>query len=174
MFTSEAYTLKNITTIDGHIITAGKLVVKSQYLCYMQVDTNWYWNKHPQQNVITAKTRTILNPQLKVNTITDIHYIPKILCNRTQEKNPYQDILYVLLILTKITSWKKLFAKTKIIFKDKLKFIAMMKKIYMIISNEYYMYLLYIYILTLIRYFNFLIRCQFDAFKYLYSFEMII
>ena len=28
-----------------------------------------------------------------------------------------------------------------------------MKKIYMIISNEYYMYLLYIYILTIIRYF---------------------
>ena len=40
MFKSEAYTLQDNTTIDGKIITAGELVVKSQYLCYMQVDTN--------------------------------------------------------------------------------------------------------------------------------------
>ena len=42
MFTSESYTLQDNTTIDGQIITAGKLVVKAQYICYMQVDTNWY------------------------------------------------------------------------------------------------------------------------------------
>ena len=40
MFTSEAYTLQDNTTIDGQIITDGKLVVKSQYLCSVQVDTN--------------------------------------------------------------------------------------------------------------------------------------
>ena len=48
MFTSEAYTLQDNTTIDGQIITAGELVVKSQYICYVQVDTNWYWNQHLQ------------------------------------------------------------------------------------------------------------------------------
>ena len=36
MFTSEAYTLQDNTTIDGKIIFAGKLVVKAQYLCYMK------------------------------------------------------------------------------------------------------------------------------------------
>ena len=31
-FISDAYTLKNDTTIDGQVISAGKLVVKAQYL----------------------------------------------------------------------------------------------------------------------------------------------
>ena len=33
MFTSEAYTLQDNTTIDGKFITAGELVVKAQYIC---------------------------------------------------------------------------------------------------------------------------------------------
>ena len=41
MFTSEAYTLQDNTTIDGKIITAGELVVKAWYLCSMQEDNNW-------------------------------------------------------------------------------------------------------------------------------------
>ena len=45
MFTSEAYTLQDNTKIYGQIITAGELVVKAQYLCSMQLDTNWYWNQ---------------------------------------------------------------------------------------------------------------------------------
>ena len=40
MFTSEAYTIQDNTIIDGKIITAGELAVKSQYLRSMQVDTN--------------------------------------------------------------------------------------------------------------------------------------
>ena len=48
MFTLGAYTLQEITKIDGQIITHGELVVKSQYICSMQVDTNWCWNQHPQ------------------------------------------------------------------------------------------------------------------------------
>ena len=48
MFTSEAYTLQDNTTIYVQIITAGGLVLKPQYLCSMQSDTNWYWNRHPQ------------------------------------------------------------------------------------------------------------------------------
>ena len=62
------------------------MVVKAQYLCSMQVDTNWYWNQHPRQHVITVPTRTILHPQLEVNAITDFHEIPKSVCNRTQAK----------------------------------------------------------------------------------------
>ena len=104
IFTSEAYTIQYNTTIDGKIITAGELVVKSQYPCSMQVDTNWYWNKQHQQNVITVPTRKILNPRIEVNAVTDFHAIPISVCNRTQEKKPYQEILYVLLILTVITS----------------------------------------------------------------------
>ena len=33
IFTSEAYTLQDNTTIDWQIITAGELVVKAQYPC---------------------------------------------------------------------------------------------------------------------------------------------
>ena len=83
MLQSEKYTLQDNTTIDGKIITAGGLILKSQYFCYMQVDTNWYWNQHPQQHVITVKTRTIIHPQLEVNSVTYFHAITKIVCNRT-------------------------------------------------------------------------------------------
>ena len=42
MFTSEAYTLHDSTTIDGRIINAGELVIKSQHIFSVQVHTNWY------------------------------------------------------------------------------------------------------------------------------------
>ena len=41
-FISEAYTLQNNTTIDGKVLSAGKLAVKAQYLCSMQENNNWY------------------------------------------------------------------------------------------------------------------------------------
>ena len=41
-FISEAYTLQYNTTINGNIIYAGELVVKAQYLCSIQENTNWY------------------------------------------------------------------------------------------------------------------------------------
>ena len=42
IFKSEGYTLQDNTTIDGKIIPTGEFVVKSQYLCSMKVDSNWY------------------------------------------------------------------------------------------------------------------------------------
>ena len=36
MFISETYTLQNINTIDGKIISAGELIVKAKYICSMQ------------------------------------------------------------------------------------------------------------------------------------------
>ena len=63
IFTSGSYTLQENTTIYGHFITAGELVVKEQYLCYMQVDTNWYCNQQPKHHVITVPTCTILHTQ---------------------------------------------------------------------------------------------------------------
>ena len=86
MLTSGAYTLKENTTIYGQIITAGELVVKSQYLCYMQIDTNCYWNQKSQHLAITVPTHTILHPQLEVNTVTYFHTIPTSVCTRTQSK----------------------------------------------------------------------------------------
>ena len=44
MFTFGAYKLQESTTIDGQIITASEWVVKEKYFCFMQIDTNWYWN----------------------------------------------------------------------------------------------------------------------------------
>ena len=62
------------------------MVVRLQYLCYMQVYTNWYWNKHPQQNLITVTTHTILHPELEVNTVTDFYAIPTSVCTMTEAK----------------------------------------------------------------------------------------
>ena len=66
IFTSEAYTLQNKKTIDGQLITAGALVVKAQYICSVQLDTNWYWNQQPKQHVITVPARTILIHNLEL------------------------------------------------------------------------------------------------------------
>ena len=95
MFTSEAYSLQGNTKIYGQVITVGELVVKAQYICSMQVYTNWYWNQQPKNHVITVPTRTITHPRLEVYAVTDFHAIPTSVCTKTQEKNPYQDSLYV-------------------------------------------------------------------------------
>ena len=95
MLYSGAYTLQENTTIDRKIINACELVVKAQYICSMQIDTNWYWNQQAKHHVITVPTRTILHPQLEVNAVTDFHSIPTRVCTRTQAKNPSQDSLYV-------------------------------------------------------------------------------
>ena len=52
----------------------------------MQTDTNWYWNQQPKHHFITVPTRTIIHPQLEVNTVTYFHSIPTSLCTRTQAK----------------------------------------------------------------------------------------
>ena len=39
-FLSDSYRLKNNTTVDGQVISAGELVVKAQYICSMQKNTN--------------------------------------------------------------------------------------------------------------------------------------
>ena len=95
MFTSGAYKLQENTSIDGQIITAGELVVKAKYICSMQIDTNWYWNQQPKHHVVTVPTRTILHPQLEVNSITDFHSIFTSVCSITQKKKPSQGSLYV-------------------------------------------------------------------------------
>ena len=82
---SEAYTLQDNTIIYGKIITDGGLVVKAQYICSMQVDTNSYWNQHQQHHVIIVSTHTIIHPQLEVNAVTYFHAIPKSIRTRTQE-----------------------------------------------------------------------------------------
>ena len=86
MFKTGAYTLKENTTIDGQIITAGELVVKSKDLCSMQVDTNWYFNQQPKHHVITVPTRKILHPQLEFDAVTDFQAISTSVCSRTQAK----------------------------------------------------------------------------------------
>ena len=85
-FTSGAYTLQENTTIDGQILIAGELVVNAKYLCYMQIDTNWYWNQQPKHHIITVPTCTILHSQLECDAITDFHLIPTSICSRTQAK----------------------------------------------------------------------------------------
>ena len=95
MFTPEAYTLQENTTIDGKIITAGELVVKEKYICYIQVDTNWYLNQQPKHHVIIVPPRTILHPKPEIDAVTYFHTIPTGVCSITQAKNPSQGSLYV-------------------------------------------------------------------------------
>ena len=61
----------------------------------MQVDTNWYWNKHTQQHFTTVPTCTMIHPRREVNTVTYFHEMATSVCTRTKEKKPYQDSLYV-------------------------------------------------------------------------------
>ena len=42
-FISEPYTLQEETMRDGKISTPGELVVKSQYIKFMQYNINCYW-----------------------------------------------------------------------------------------------------------------------------------
>ena len=67
------------------MITAREFIVKLQYLFSMQVDTNWYWNKQPQQNFKTMTTCAIIHPRLEVNAVTDLYDMPKSVCTKTQE-----------------------------------------------------------------------------------------
>ena len=87
MFTSGAYAIQENTTIDGQIIAAGEFFVKAKYLCSMQIDTNWYWNQQYKHHVIAVPTRTILQPQLEVDAVTDFQSITTSVCTRTHEKN---------------------------------------------------------------------------------------
>ena len=67
-------------------MTAGELVVKEKYLCFLQVATNWYCNQHPQHHVITVPTLTILHPRLEVNAVIYFHAITTSAFTRTQAK----------------------------------------------------------------------------------------
>ena len=165
MFKSEAYTLQDNTTVDGQIITSGKLVVKAQYISSVQVNTYWYWYPHLQYYVITVITRTILHPPLEVNAVTYFHDIPKIVCNRTQAKRAISihpmcltDSDYNYIIET-------IGLREKFSLKEMWKFIVITREIHMSISNEYFLYFFYIYILTVIGYFYlFVLLCRFDIF----------
>ena len=87
---SEAYTLQNNITIDGQVISAGELVVKAQYICSIQGNTDWYWKQQPLQHTIMVPTRTILHPCLYVIKIIYVHDITKKLCSRNKEKKSIQ------------------------------------------------------------------------------------
>ena len=89
-FISEAYTLQNNTTHDGHVISAGKLVAKAQYICSIQESTNWYWKQQPTQHTIIVTTRKILHTRLNVIIIRDVQDIPNNICNRIQAKKSIQ------------------------------------------------------------------------------------
>ena len=92
-FVSDAYTLQSNTTIDGQVVSTGKLVIKAQYLCSMQENTNWYWKQQPLQQTILVPTCTILHPRLDVIVIRYVQDTPKNLCSSNQAKKQYKDII---------------------------------------------------------------------------------
>ena len=87
---SDAYTLQNNATIDRQVISDGELVVKAQYLCSMQENTNCYWKQQTLQQTIIFPTRTILHPRLEVIIIRYVQDIPKKLCGRNKAKKGIQ------------------------------------------------------------------------------------
>ena len=70
---------------DSACRKSGRLGLE-QIICYMQVDTNWYWNQQSKHHVITVTTRKTLHPQFEVDAITDFREIPTSVCSRTQSK----------------------------------------------------------------------------------------
>ena len=89
-FVSEAYNLKNDTTCNGKISSSGELVVKAQYLSYMQEKKKCYWEHKQQQKVIIVSTQTILYQYIDVVTVKYVQDIPRSACNRKQEKMALQ------------------------------------------------------------------------------------
>ena len=89
-FISNTYTIKSNITIDGQGIYAGELVVKAQYLCSMQENTNCYWKQQPLQQTVKVSKHTILHPRLEVIIIRYVQYITKKLCSRNEVKKAIQ------------------------------------------------------------------------------------
>ena len=85
-FVSEAYTLQDVTTRDGKIISDNQLVVKAHYLSYIQENINWYWEQKNQQQVIIVLTQTIVPPCRDVATVKYVHDITKSIFNRNNSK----------------------------------------------------------------------------------------
>ena len=92
-FMSWAYTLKKETAYDGQISTAVKLVVKEQYMNFMQYNTNWYWEKLPQQNNIIVPTRIVVHPCLYVINTMEVEK-SKSVYNKTKHTRLYKGVLY--------------------------------------------------------------------------------
>ena len=61
---------------DRKIISGGELVVKAQYLLYMQENTNCYWKYQSLQHNIIVPTHTIIHPCLDVSRITYVQDTP--------------------------------------------------------------------------------------------------
>ena len=78
--------LQNNTKIDGNIIFSGELVVKSQYLCSRQENSNLIWKQQSLQQEIIVPTRTILHTCLDVVRLTCVQDISKTVCNMIQSK----------------------------------------------------------------------------------------
>ena len=80
-FVSESYTLQYDTTCNGVIVSAGELVVKAQYIRFMQKKTNWHWEQKGQQKVIIVTTRTIVIPCIDFVVVKYVHNITKNIYN---------------------------------------------------------------------------------------------
>ena len=76
---SKPYTLQEETICDRQISTAGKIVVKSQYINCIQDNTKWYWERKPQHKNIIVPTLKIVHPCLYVNTVAKVKKYQKYL-----------------------------------------------------------------------------------------------
>ena len=82
---SEAYTLQEDTTCGGQIITAGELVVKAQYMKFMQDNQKWCWEQKQQQNNINVTTSTIVHTSLDARLL--IPFLKFLLTQPKRDRN---------------------------------------------------------------------------------------
>ena len=72
-FISEPYTLQEETVCNRKISIVGELVVKAQYMNYMQDNKKIYWGGKTQQKNIIGPSCTIVHPRLDVTTVAEVN-----------------------------------------------------------------------------------------------------
>ena len=73
--------------------SAGKLVVKYQYMNCMKDNTKWYWEQSTQQNNIIIPTRTIVYKCLDIMTVTEAKK-SKVYAIETKNARLYKGFIY--------------------------------------------------------------------------------
>ena len=79
-FISEAYTLQQKCKHNGQRSETVELVLRSKYMDFMKVNTNWYWETATKQKIIIIPTHKIVHPSFYVVILTDFKSLSRGVC----------------------------------------------------------------------------------------------
>ena len=65
-YLSEPYTLQEDQTIYGKLMSAGELLVISEYLSIMKPEKNWHWKQHGKNQSFIISTIAIVHTCIEV------------------------------------------------------------------------------------------------------------